>query len=112
MGALTALLGSEEAADLPQDLLVLNFGLHYNGRNLSGQLDDDLQNLRSFIVSHKVSPHIAMIGMPFSPRSAAPRLPVTSSAMQQRYPGRLARDAPAVLWPVNCSQHSYWLSTF
>ena len=65
VGALTALLDSEEAADLSQDLLVLNFGLHYNGRNLTGQLEDDLRELRSFIVSHKVSRHIALVGIPY-----------------------------------------------
>ena len=63
MGALTALMSSEAQGTLPRDLLMLNFGLHYRGRNLTAQLEDDLRQLRGFIQSHKVSLHIAVIRM-------------------------------------------------
>ena len=58
--ALTAMLQSQDMGDLPRDLLALNFGLHYGGRDLADQLKDDLRQLRGFLLSHKVSLHVGV----------------------------------------------------
>ena len=55
VGALTALLGSAGRGDLPRDLLVLNFGLHYNRSDIDGQLAEDVRQLRELLHSNKVS---------------------------------------------------------
>ena len=55
VAVLAALLRSPESTGgLPRDLLVLNFGLHYGGKNVKGRLARDLQHLRAFLLERKV----------------------------------------------------------
>ncbi len=54
---MTALLGSAERHRLPSDLLVLNFGLHYGGKDVAERLKADLRHLRAFLLWFQVSPY-------------------------------------------------------